>query len=71
MSTEDEIRDASTQFYAVMNRMLNGDAQPLFDIWSHGPEVTTMHPIGGRQHGRLAHRRVPACGSNTALSYLR
>jgi ketosteroid isomerase-like protein len=51
MSTEDEVRKASTQFYAALSRMLNGDAQPLSDIWSHGPTVTTMHPIGGRQVG--------------------
>jgi ketosteroid isomerase-like protein len=51
MSTEDEIRNASSKFYAALNRMLNGDAQPLSDIWSHGPTVTTMHPIGGRQVG--------------------
>jgi ketosteroid isomerase-like protein len=51
MSAEDEVRKASTQFYAALNRMLNGDAKPLSDIWSHGPAVTTMHPIGGRQVG--------------------
>jgi len=51
MSREDEIRKASAQFYVALNRMLNGDAQPLSDIWSHGPTVTTMHPIGGRQVG--------------------
>jgi ketosteroid isomerase-like protein len=51
MATEDEVRNASTQFYAALNRMLNGDAQPLSDIWSHGQAVTTMHPIGGRQVG--------------------
>lgn len=51
MSTEDEVHKASTQFYAALNRMLGGDARPLSDIWSHGPGVTTMHPIGGRQVG--------------------
>jgi ketosteroid isomerase-like protein len=51
MSAEDEVRDASAQFYAALNRMLNGDAQPLSEIWSHGEAVTTMHPIGGRQVG--------------------
>ena len=51
MSTEEEVRKASTQFYAALNSMLNGDAQPLSDIWSHGPAVTTMHPTGGRQVG--------------------
>jgi ketosteroid isomerase-like protein len=51
MSTEDEVRAASKQFYAALNRMLSGDAGPLADIWSHGPAVSTMHPIGVRQVG--------------------
>jgi len=51
MSIEDEVRKASAQFYAALNRMLAGDAAPLADIWSHSTDVTTMHPIGGRQVG--------------------
>ena len=51
MSTDDAVRRASRQFYAALNRMLNGDAGPLADIWSHGATVTAMHPIGGRQIG--------------------
>lgn len=51
MSTEDEVRQASIQFYAALNRMLNGDAKALADIWSHGAAVTAMHPIGGRSVG--------------------
>ena len=51
MSTEDEVRKASKQFYAGLNRMLNGDADPLADIWSHNAAVTAMHPIGGRKVG--------------------
>ena len=51
MSTEDEVRKASEQFSAALNRMLNGDADPLADIWSHSAAVTTMHPIGGREVG--------------------
>jgi len=51
MSAEDEVRNASNQFYAALNKMTNGDAQSLSDIWSHNSEVTTMHPIGGRQVG--------------------
>lgn len=51
MSAEEEVRKASAQFYAALNRMLNGDAQPLTDIWSHNASVTTMHPVGGRQLG--------------------
>lgn len=51
MSTEDEVRKASEQFYAALNRMANGDARPLADIWSQSAGVTTMHPIGGREVG--------------------
>lgn len=51
MSTEDQVRQASQQFYAALNRMANGDAGLMADIWSHHAAVTTMHPIGGRQVG--------------------
>ncbi len=51
MTAEDEVRKASEQFYTALNRMLNGDAGPLADIWSHSAGVTTMHPIGGREVG--------------------
>lgn len=51
MSAEDAVRSASGQFYAALNRMLNGDAGPLAEIWSHSVAVTTMHPIGGREVG--------------------
>jgi ketosteroid isomerase-like protein len=51
MSAEDAVRNASEQFYTAVNRMLNGNAGAMTDIWSHGAEVTIMHPIGGRQVG--------------------
>jgi ketosteroid isomerase-like protein len=51
MSTENEVRKASEMFYAALNRMANGDATSLADIWSQGGDVTTMHPIGGREVG--------------------
>jgi ketosteroid isomerase-like protein len=51
MSTEIEVRKASEKFYAAVNRMTNGDAGSLADIWSHSEAVTAMHPIGGRQVG--------------------
>ena len=51
MATKDEISKASKQFYAGLNRMANGDAGLLADIWSHSSAVTAMHPIGGRQVG--------------------
>ena len=51
MAAEDEVRQASDRFYGALNRMLNGDAGPLGEVWSHESDVTTMHPIGGRQVG--------------------
>jgi ketosteroid isomerase-like protein len=51
MSTESEVRKASEQFYAALNRMIKGDTSALSDIWAHSPTVTTMHPIGGHQVG--------------------
>jgi len=51
MSTEDEVRTASAQFYAALNSMMVGDAAPLTAVWSHSASVSTMHPIGGRQTG--------------------
>ena len=51
MTIEDEVRAASDKFYSALNRMLNGDAGPLGDIWSHSATVTTMHPTGGREVG--------------------
>lgn len=51
MSNEDEVRNASEQFYAALNKMVKGNPQSLSDIWSHDSAVTTMHPSGGRQVG--------------------
>jgi ketosteroid isomerase-like protein len=51
MSAEDDVRKASEQFYAALNKMLNGDASQMAGIWSHSATVTTMHPIGGREVG--------------------
>lgn len=31
--------------------MANGDAGPMSAVWSHRDDVTTMHPIGGREVG--------------------
>ena len=51
MAIENDVRAASEEFYSALNRMLNGDAGPLAEIWSHSATVTTMHPIGGREVG--------------------
>ncbi len=68
MPMEDEIRNASKKFYAGLNRMANGNAAPLADIWSHGADVTAMHPIGGRRVGwdavRASFEQVAKMGSD-------
>jgi uncharacterized protein (TIGR02246 family) len=51
MSAEDEVRKASQQLYAALNRMANGDSGAMAEVWSHSATVTTMHPIGGREVG--------------------
>ena len=51
MALEDEIRQASEQFYEALNRMINGDPEPMMEVWSHGSDVATMHPLGGRETG--------------------
>jgi len=71
MSTEAEVRQASQQFYAALNRMANGDAGSLADIWSHGTGVTAMHPIGGREVGwdavRTSFEQVARAASDGAI----
>ena len=51
MSAEDEVRQASEQYYAALASLLNGDAGPLTQIWSHSSDVTAMNPYGGREVG--------------------
>jgi ketosteroid isomerase-like protein len=51
MSKEDEVRQASDQFYAGLTRMIEGDLSVLEGIWSHDETVTAMHPVDGREVG--------------------
>lgn len=51
MSKEDEVRQVSQRFYAALTAMAKGDPGPMSDVWSHSADVTTMHPIGGREIG--------------------
>ena len=51
MSAEAEVRKASEQFYAALTRMANGETGSMKGIWLHSPDVTAMHPIGGRDDG--------------------
>ena len=46
-----EVHQASDRFYAALSRVLQGDAGPMMEVWSHTSDVTTMHPIGEREVG--------------------
>lgn len=35
----------------ALNALFAGDIAPMEDVWSHGPDVMAMHPLGGRQLG--------------------
>ncbi len=50
-SAEDAVREASRRFYDALNGMANGKTRTFDDIWSQDANVTTMHPIAGRQIG--------------------
>lgn len=51
MAAADEIRNASEQFYAALNKMANGDAGAMSETWVQSSDATALHPIGGRDDG--------------------
>jgi ketosteroid isomerase-like protein len=65
MTVEDEIRQASEQFYAALNRVVNGDSGTMMEVWSHGPDVSTMTPRG---HVNLGWEEVRAGWERAAQS---
>ena len=61
MSAGEEVLQASEQFYAALDRFLNGDSEPMMEVWSHGPDVKRcIRPLVGK----LAGRRSGQCGSS-------
>ena len=64
MSAEDEVQQASEQFYAALNRTLDGDSSQMEQVWSHGSDVSAIHPFGGRMLGweEVGARGAPRCG---------
>jgi len=49
--SEQDIRQASDRFYQALNQMLGGDTSGIEKAWSHGDDVSTMHPLGGSEVG--------------------
>ena len=50
-SDADDVRAASDQYRDALEELLDGNASPMADIWSHEDDVTTMHINGGREEG--------------------
>jgi len=48
---EQQLRQASGNFYAALRRTVAGDAAAMDEIWSHDPSVVAMHPLGGKAEG--------------------
>jgi ketosteroid isomerase-like protein len=48
---EKAVGEANAQFYAALNAMFTGDAEPMKEIWSHRDDVTYMGPGGGFEVG--------------------
>src|SRR5215208_3224165 len=48
---EDEVRQATQQFYAAQTSGLNGDFGPMEELWSHASDVSVMPPSGSRVLG--------------------
>ncbi len=51
MSANDDVRAASTRFYAALNSMAAGNAAPMADAWARSDGASAQHPIGGRDEG--------------------
>ena len=51
MSSIDDVHAASTDFYAALNRMAEGDATAMASVWAARESATAQHPIGGRDTG--------------------
>lgn len=67
LASEDDkkaVVSAAAQFYAALNTMFTGNANPMKEVWSHADDVTYMGPGGGFQVGwgqvrQVGRRRLP------------
>lgn len=41
-----DLQDATTSFYEALNLVLEGDAEPMLNLWSRAADVTYMSPLG-------------------------
>ena len=45
-ANESTVQEATDGFYAALNAMFTGDAEPFKEVWSHADDVTFMGPDG-------------------------
>ncbi len=45
------VQAAADSFYAALNAMFAGDAEPMKAVWSHADDITYMGPTGGLKKG--------------------
>ncbi|MDD3884677.1 MAG: nuclear transport factor 2 family protein [Gallionella sp.] len=46
MTNEQAITDITSDFYAALNILFIGDAQPMKNVWSHADDISYMGPDG-------------------------
>jgi len=51
MSPEGDLRTTLYQTKAALGRLVNGDAGPLLELWSHADDVTVMGGFGSYETG--------------------
>ena len=49
--TAQDLNKANDQFYAALNVMFTGEADPVLEIWSHENNITYLGPFGGYLKG--------------------
>jgi ketosteroid isomerase-like protein len=49
--TLDDVQSAADRFYAALNDLLQGDAEPILACWSHADDVSYMGPFGDQRIG--------------------
>ena len=57
MSITSEVRQASDRYYATLNRLINGDPEPMIAMLAAGEGVSMLHPLGGQVVGAEEVRR--------------
>jgi hypothetical protein len=51
MSLEEDVESSVRRFYDAYRQVLNGNPEPMLELWSHEPYVSTMHGLGDYQLG--------------------